>query len=386
MGQMIAGVAHELNNPLTAILGVTELLRDRTSDESSRRQLELAHSQARRAAHIVQSLLVFSRPATAHKTLLHLADLLQRTIQLHEHSLRANHVRVDLVARPDLPTVLGDANQLTQVFLNLIVNAEQAIREVREQGTLRIRLGLADERVLITFQDDGVGIPREMLSRIFDPFFTTKRPGRGTGLGLSICMAIVREHNGDISAQPLNGGGSVFTLALPVCTASQAVVDTVPAVSPGHENPKSDSTPTLARKRILAVDDEESILELVAGSLGARGFLVDCAATFDAAMEFAERDSYDAILCDLNLETKAGHPISGFELHDRICETIEERSGKRPVFVFMTGELVDDSAHENASHEGNRILQKPFRMADLQALLIEVLSPAAILQPGNNSD
>ena len=385
MGQMIAGVAHELNNPLTAILGVTELLRDNASEESSRRQLDLAHKQARRAAHIVQSLLVFSRPATPHKTLLLPADLLQRTIQLHEHSLRANHINVDFVARPDLPTVLGDANQLTQVFLNLIVNAEQAIREVREQGTLRIRLGLADERLLITFQDDGVGIPREMLNRIFDPFFTTKRPGRGTGLGLSICMAIVREHNGDISAQPGTNGGSVFTVALPVCVVPPTIANSIPAIGQSHEIPKPDSSPTLARKKILAVDDEESILELVAGSLGARGCLVDRADCFDDALEFAGRDSYDAILCDLNLETKAGQPISGFDLYDRISKTIAARSGKRPIFVFMTGELVDDAAREKARYEGNRILQKPFRMAELQQVLTEAFSPAAVLQPGNGA-
>ena len=215
MGQMIAGVAHELNNPLTAILGVTELMRDQAQEETSRRQLDLAHRQARRAAHIVESLLVFSRPATPRNTLLHLNDLLQRTLQLHEHSLRSNNIHVDFVPRPDLPTVLGDSNQLTQVFLNLIVNAEQAVREIRSQGSLRIRLGVVGERVLITFQDDGVGIPRDALPRIFDPFFTTKRPGRGTGLGLSICMAIIREHNGDISAQPLPDGGSVFTVSLP---------------------------------------------------------------------------------------------------------------------------------------------------------------------------
>src|SRR6202030_1916978 len=208
---------------------------------------DLAHRQARRAAHIVQSLLVFSRPSTPRTTLLHLPDLLQRTLQLHEHSLRANHIQVDLVARPDLPTVLGDSNQLTQVFLNLIVNAEQAIREVREGGTLRIRLGVVGDRVLITFQDDGVGIRRELLPRIFDPFFTTKRPGRGTGLGLSICMAIVREHNGDISAQPLPDGGSVFTVSLPVCTQAVLVPDPNPA-PPRRAQTRTPEAPALAGK------------------------------------------------------------------------------------------------------------------------------------------
>ena len=328
MGQMIAGVAHELNNPLTAILGVTELMRDQATDENARRQLDLAHRQARRAAHIVQSLLVFSRPSTPRNTLLHLPDLLQRTLQLHEHSLRANHIQVDLVARPDLPTVLGDSNQLTQVFLNLIVNAEQAIREVREHGTLRIRLGVVGDRVLITFQDDGVGIRRELLPRIFDPFFTTKRPGRGTGLGLSICMAIVREHNGDISAQPLPDGGSVFTCRCRSARSPWRLPNRLrlPSNAARAETPAALASP-LARKKILVVDDEESILELVTDSLGARGCQVDRAASSEQALELADRNSYDVILCDLNLEAASGKVVSGFDLHDRILEKLAARSG-----------------------------------------------------------
>jgi PAS domain S-box-containing protein len=386
MGQMIAGVAHELNNPLTAILGVTEMLRDQSTDENASRQLDLAHRQARRAAHIVQSLLVFSRPSTPRSTLLHLPDLLQRTLQLHEHSLRTNHIHVDLAARPDLPTVLGDSNQLTQVFLNLIVNAEQAIREVRERGTLRIRLGVVGERVLITFQDDGVGIRRELLPRIFDPFFTTKRPGRGTGLGLSICMAIVREHNGDISAQPLPDGGSVFTVSLPVCTESVALVEPpAPPASTGRvQVPEAPASP-LGRKRILVVDDEESILELVTESLGARGCVVDQAASSERALELANGNSYDVILCDLNLGSGSGKVVSGFDLHDRILEKLAARTGPRPFFIFMTGDLVDAAVGEQAGREGNHFLQKPFRIADLLALLNELPSPAAVFQPKNSS-
>jgi two-component system NtrC family sensor kinase len=384
MGQMIAGVAHELNNPLTAILGVTEMLRDQSKDETATRQLDLAYRQARRAAHIVQSLLVFSRPSTPRSTLLHLPDLLQRTLQLHEHSLRANHIHVDLAARPDLPTVLGDSNQLTQVFLNLIVNAEQAIHEVRDRGTLRIRLGVVGERVLITFQDDGVGIRRELLPRIFDPFFTTKRPGRGTGLGLSICMAIVREHNGDISAQPLPDGGSVFTVSLPVCTESVALVE--PAAAPAamgadraeaHEAGEPAAT-ALARKKILVVDDEESILELVTDSLGAHGCLVDRASASEPALELARRNTYDVILCDLNLVSDSGTVVSGFDLHDQIVKKLESRSVPRPIFIFMTGDLVDAAVGEQAGREGNRFLQKPFRIAELLTLLSDLPSPAVL--------
>jgi two-component system NtrC family sensor kinase len=381
MGQMIAGVAHELNNPLTAILGVTELMRDQTQDETSRRQLDLAHRQARRAAHIVESLLVFSRPSTPRNTLLHLNDLLQRTLQLHEHSLRTNNIHVDFVLRPDLPTVLGDINQLTQVFLNLIVNAEQAVREVRGQGSLRIRLGVVGERVLITFQDDGIGIPRDALPRIFDPFFTTKRPGRGTGLGLSICMAIIREHNGDISAQPLPDGGSVFTLSLPVCTQPVVIAETRSAPAVATTRPVSKEESPLSGKRMLLVDDEESIRELVSESLRARNILVDAAASSEEGLDLAARHSYDVILCDLNLETESGSPVSGFDLHDRIIEILKSRSSTPPSFIFMTGDLVDLTITEHAGHQGNRLLQKPFRISELVSLLGELVAPATELQP-----
>ncbi len=384
MGQMIAGVAHELNNPLTAILGVTELMRDQTTDENSRRHLDLAHNQARRAADIVQSLLDFSRPSRPHNSLLHLSDLLQHTLQLQDHSLRANHIDVDLKPRPDLPPVLGDASQLTQVFLNLIVNAEQAIREVRDHGTLRIRLAVVDGNMSITFQDDGVGIHRDALPRIFDPFFTTKRPGRGTGLGLSICMAIVREHNGDISAQPLPDGGSVFTVSLPLCTQETLLVEANPAAPPAVELPAS-SPALFSGKRILVVDDQESIRDLVGQSLGARGFSVDCAGSSKVALELAARHSYDAILCDLHLESETGLTVSGFEICDCIRRNLASRIAVQPVYIFMSGDLVDPKVNEHAGHQASRFLQKPFGIADLYSLLAEALCPDMTLQPKNNS-
>src|SRR5499427_3179067 len=217
MGQMLAGVAHELNNPLTAVLGVTELLRERApADESFKRQLDLTHRQARSAARIVQNLLEFSRPASAQMKLLDVNNLVERTLQLHEHSLRRNSIEVDFRPDTSLAGVMGDANQLIQVFLNLVTNAEQAIREVRDSGRLQIRPARSGGRLSITFQDDGVGIRPEALPRIFDPFYTTKRPGGGTGLGLSICMSIIREHGGNIEAEALPAGGTAFTISLPV--------------------------------------------------------------------------------------------------------------------------------------------------------------------------
>ena len=219
MGQMIAGVAHELNNPLTAILAVSDMLREHSEDPGHRRQLELMHQQARRAADIVQDLLSFARPPAPRKGRVQIAEVLRRALHLHEYSLRRNNVAVDFLPEKGIPDVLGDSNQLIQVFLNLVVNAEQAIREVRESGTIRVRMGrgaAGDAQVWASVQDDGPGVPAEILEKIFDPFFTTKRPGRGTGLGLSISMAIVREHGGEIRVQSAPGGGAVFLVTLPV--------------------------------------------------------------------------------------------------------------------------------------------------------------------------
>jgi PAS domain S-box-containing protein len=215
MGAMIGGVAHELNNPLTSILGVSELLQDNETSETARKQLGMLQQQARRAAEIVQNLTYFSRPPAPGKSRLNLTEVVERTLNLHAYSLRKNNITVDFLKEPAMPYALGDPHQLMQVFLNLIVNAEQAIREVREKGTLRIRLGRADNSVWVSFQDDGPGIPKENLPSIFDPFYTTKRPGRGTGLGLSICKSVMKEHNGSVEAANSGEGGAVFTVTLP---------------------------------------------------------------------------------------------------------------------------------------------------------------------------
>jgi PAS domain S-box-containing protein len=219
MGAMIGGVAHELNNPLTSIMGVSELLQDTETNETSRKQLAMLQQQARRAAEIVQNLTYFSRPPAAGKSRINLVEVVERTLNLHAYSLRKNNITVDFLKEAGVPYALGDPHQLMQVFLNLILNAEHAIREVRDKGTLRIRLGSGEGSVWVSFHDDGPGIPKEILSSIFDPFYTTKRPGRGTGLGLSICKSVLKEHNGSVEAANASDGGAVFTVTLPMSPA-----------------------------------------------------------------------------------------------------------------------------------------------------------------------
>ena len=222
MGQMIGGFAHELNNPLTSILGVAELLQDSDATADTRKQIDILQQQARRAAEIVQNLQYFARPPLPGRCQVDLNELVQRTVQMQAYPLRKSNIAVDFLPDPAIPAIMADPNQLMQVVLNLLLNAEQAIRESREKGTIRVRIGPKADSVWLVFQDDGPGIPPENLPHIFDPFFTTKRPGRGTGLGLSICKTVVREHGGNIEAANAPDGGALFTITLPVGTPEPA--------------------------------------------------------------------------------------------------------------------------------------------------------------------
>ncbi|PYT65356.1 MAG: hypothetical protein DMG39_29440 [Acidobacteria bacterium] len=384
MGQMLAGVAHELNNPLTAVLGVTELLRERAgTDESFKRQLDLTHRQARRAARIVQNLLEFSRPASPLKKLLDANNLVERTLQLHEHSLRRNNIEVDF--RPDttLPGIIGDANQLIQVFLNLVTNAEQAIREVRDAGRLQIRPTRAGNRISIAFQDDGVGIRPEALPRLFDPFYTTKRPGGGTGLGLSICMSIIREHGGIIEAEALPAGGSAFTVFLPAAPSEQAEppAPSEAGVSSASAAPAqlavSPASEILKGRTVLVLDDEESIRLLLHEGLTAQGLRVDCAATVEDALPLVQRfsdngqrPSYDFLLCDLHLSA-GGFFVDGREAAAQI---LAASGAQKPMVVYMTGDLTDPATAETPARGEPSFLQKPFRISEVLAVFREVVS------------
>jgi PAS domain S-box-containing protein len=368
MGQMLAGVAHELNNPLTAILGVTELLRERLDfDDSTKRQLDLTHRQARRAARIVQNLLEFSRPASPLKKPLDVSSLIERTLQLHEHSLRRNNVQVEFKPQPGLQSVVGDANQLMQVFLNLISNAEHAIREIRESGRIQIRVGRIGSHIAITVQDDGVGILPEALPKLFDPFYTTKRPGGGTGLGLSICTAIVREHGGSIDVETLPVGGSAFTVFLPVASETASPAAPSDGITPAFPQLRMPNPDLLKGRAVLVLDDEESIRMLLEEGLSAHGLHVDCASTPSGAVDFVGRRSYDILLCDLNLSAN-GFSTGGREAAQQI---LAAAGANKPAVIFMTGDLVD--APGPNFPEPPR-LQKPFRISDVLAMFREVLS------------
>jgi two-component system, NtrC family, sensor kinase len=228
LGQLAAGVAHELNNPLTSVIGYAQLLRNASAEEQVQRDLDRVIKQAKRAARIVQNLLTFVGDHEPRRIPTDINDVLRTALEMRAYELRAANIAVESDLAPDLPITLADYHQLQQVFFNLILNAEQAMLESHNGGRLALRTRLIDDAVLrVEIQDDGPGIAAENLSRIFDPFFTTKVVGKGTGLGLSICYGIIEEHGGRIWAESDADAGATFTIDLPLIEVKRRVSDSV---------------------------------------------------------------------------------------------------------------------------------------------------------------
>ena len=366
MGQMMAGAAHELNNPLTAILGVSDLLRERATDEATRRQVEIVLQQARRAAGIVQNLLAFARPPALGRTTVRLDELIQRALQLQQASLRQKNITVDFQPPASLPTIVGDPKLLTQVFLNLITNAEQAISSVRDHGALKISLECSEGNLTATFADDGPGISPENAGKLFDPFFTTKRPGGGSGLGLTISLAVAKEHGGRIEVQTSSPGGATFRVVLPVPTENFSQPATsAPLTEGGRTAP---ALPHVLRGHsALVVDDEDSIREIVQEGLSARGMAVEGAASAEEALAHLAKNSYDVVLCDFNLPG-----LNGEQLFNQLRA---QANVSPPRFVFMTGDMLEPDVIASFQKRGAHLMQKPFHVAALVTLLSELLQP-----------
>ncbi|MGH9560813.1 MAG: ATP-binding protein, partial [Terracidiphilus sp.] len=364
MGQMMAGAAHELNNPLTAILGVSDLFRERATDDSTRRQIDLVLQQARRAAGIVQNLLAFSRPTVQGRAKLRLDELVREVLRSQGASLSAKNISVKFNPPADIPPVEGDRRLLSQIISNLLTNAEQAIAVSRERGAIEVSLRQLNGRVCLTIADDGPGISAENLPKIFDPFFTTKRPGGGSGLGLTICLAVVKDHGGTIEVQSAPGAGASFNVFLP-----STVIEAKPA-EPALPMPKrtAPGSDALAGRTVLIVDDEESICEIVQEGLSVRGMKVHSVASSEEALAYLEKNVCDVVICDFNLPG-----MSGEKFFDRF--TTDRRTSQLPRFVFMTGDLVESEFFDRVREKGSNVLQKPFHIGALVTLLVGLLQP-----------
>ncbi len=215
LGRMISGVAHELNNPLTAILGYAQLLEEEGLSKQAKDFLAKLYKQVQRTQKIVHNLLAFSRQQKPAKGKIDLAQILEETLSLKEADLKLNSIQVVRSIQP-VPSVVADAHQLEQVFLNIINNAADAIMENSQGGKLEVSIFEAHGCACVEFHDSGPGIAVIDMSRVFDPFYTTKKLGKGTGLGLSICYGIMKEHNGEITASNHPQGGAIFQIRLPL--------------------------------------------------------------------------------------------------------------------------------------------------------------------------
>jgi PAS domain S-box-containing protein len=215
IGELAAGVAHELSNPLTSVMGYTQLLLEQNVPSAVKKDLEIVNSEARRAADVTKNLLMFARRYAPEKQLINVNDLIEKVLEIRSYEQKINNIKVTRDLAPDIKPVIGDPSQLQQVFINIIINAEYSMTKAHHGGILKVTTKNIEDYVRISFADDGTGIPSKDIPRIFDPFFTTKDLVRGTGLGLSICHGIIIRHNGRIYAESDSGQGATFIIELP---------------------------------------------------------------------------------------------------------------------------------------------------------------------------
>jgi PAS domain S-box-containing protein len=226
IGELAAGVAHEISNPLTGIMGFSERLMRRSTDDEVSQDLEVIHSEAQRVAKVVENLLTFARRRQPKKEYLNINDILQQALELRAYALETSNIEVVTSLASGLPKTMADFHQIQEVFLNIILNAEQAMSEANAGGKLSVKTQPTGDYIRISFADDGPGIPAEQLDKVFDPFFTTRGEKGGTGLGLSLCHGIVTEHGGKIYAKSKPGKGATFFVELPLSPIGASFADT----------------------------------------------------------------------------------------------------------------------------------------------------------------
>ena len=232
VGELAAGIAHELNNPLAAVQAYAQFLASRRDlDDTVKSDVETIYKEAVRAARTTGNLLSFARRHRPEKSLVSINEVIEKSLELHAYRMKVNNIGISTDLSSELPRTMADFYQMQQVFVNLITNAEQAMTEAHDQGTLVVRTEMAGDMIRTTFTDDGPGIPEENLKRIFDPFFTTKEVGKGTGLGLAICFGIVQDHGGRLYATSEPGEGTTFVVEIPVVSENQPAIEQTDSAS-----------------------------------------------------------------------------------------------------------------------------------------------------------
>ncbi len=353
VGQLIAGIAHDLNNPLASVVGFADFLAERPDVPAGLREpLGVIREEAERASNIVKSLLGFARKQDRRRQPTPLRPLLEATLLLLRNELMARRVESRLEVEPELPAPAADANQLQQVLVNLINNAAQAIASAGRPGTIVVRARRWLDGVAIDVIDDGPGMSEELAARVFDPFFTTKAEGHGTGLGLSISHGIVKEHGGRITLLTEKGRGATFTVQLPAAPAGAAAA---PGAAPRTPAP---------RLRVLVVDDEPHILHYMRATLEAWGHQVEIADDGDVALERALAEVFDVVITDLRMPR-----LGGREFYEALRRRSPDRAAR---LVFSTGDTIRGDTLTFLESVRRPYLRKPFGLDELRGLLASV--------------
>ena len=349
LGELVAGVAHEVNNPLTAVLGYTQLALSGDIPAEVRRRLETVVSEAERASRIVRNLLTFARKHPPEKKYLGVNGIIEKTLELKAYHFRVNQVTLEQDLAQDLPKTMLDYHQIQQVLLNLFNNAEQAMTEHGGGGTLRLVSQKAQDKIEVCVTDTGPGIPADIQGRIFEPFFTTKKEGKGTGLGLSLCYGIVQEHGGVINVKSELGKGTTFAIALPILPDANVAA----MVSSAASVPRR----PVARLRIFVIDDEPTVQSLFVELLSSHGYAVDTASDVPQALRKIAANSYDLVITNMKLPHGTGKDI-----YLGVAEK-DPQLAKR--IIFTTGDGSSQETQRFVRQLGKEILHKPF---DLEAI------------------
>lgn len=358
LGQTISGVAHELNNPLAAILTWAERLSSNPSPDTTAKGVDAILTQAERAARIVRNLLTFARKRHTTRAMVDLNHVVRETLALRAYEQRVSNVVIVEALAAGLPQVFADPHQVQQVLLNLVINAEQAMLGAHGRGTLIVRTWHEPNRdaVILEVHDDGPGVPPDVQAKIFDPFFTTKEVGKGTGLGLTVAYAIVQEHGGRLRLESQPGHGASFIVELPV--GGMAVRTPPPPTAPAKsEVPKGSAA--------LLVEDEAALRAAVGDALTDAGFAVDRAADGEEALGRVRERDYDLIVCDLKMPRLDGPAF--------FAALSEEKPALARRVIFVTGDVAGTDAERFLESSGCRWLAKPFRLRDLLRLARETL-------------
>jgi signal transduction histidine kinase/CheY-like chemotaxis protein len=372
IGQLVSGIAHELNNPLTGILGYAQLLLGRGLGPAQQGEATKIYEEAERASRIVKNLLLFARETQPERMPVELNEVVERALALRSYELKVEDIAVVRELDPGLPQTRADPIQLQQVVLNLLVNAEQAILEGRGHGTIRVRTARRGAaRLALEVTDDGCGIDARIVSRIFDPFFTTKPPGIGTGLGLSIVYGIVQQHGGEITVESGPGRGAAFTVELPMVEAAREGFPERAAA------PLAPVAVAERSRRILVVEDEPTVAQLIAEVLGGEGHRVDAVLDSQEGLDRLAREKYDLVICDLRMPR-----LDGQGFHRAL---VESRSGLDERLLFVTGDTLAPRTRAFLDRSGVPCLPKPFLVEELKLAVNRVLEPAAVSRPARQA-